>query len=333
MIDDCRLTIDDWGARVTVRRGCDSSIANRQSSIPPSLRRSVALSLLLLSSSIAFADQPRELIKQGNELFDAGRYAEALEAYDQIGDETDEFLLAELLNNRAAAHFKLGQLDEARELWVRAAGMRDEKFEAAARYNLGDCDYADALQAVQQQNAQGALELLARAAQQYQDALKLDPRQLDARANLELAAQLRKQIEEMAQQQPQSQPSSQPSQQNQQQQQQDQSSSQPSSQPSESDQQKQEQSDSQSQQQEQQQEGQQQPDTQPSPESQPAQQQPQPEEAEQPEDQEQQPMVPIEMTREEAERLLQMIRDAERQRRAILRAREAAKYQDVEKDW
>ena len=52
-------------------------------------------------------------------------------------------------------------------------------------------------------------------------------------------------------------------------------------------------------------------------------------------EQEQQPLVPIELTKEEAERLLQMIRDAERQRRAILRAREAAahKAQEVDKDW
>ena len=44
-------------------------------------------------------------------------------------------------------------------------------------------------------------------------------------------------------------------------------------------------------------------------------------------------MVPIQMSKEEAERLLQMIRDAEQQRRAILRAREAAKYEQVDKDW
>ena len=173
MIDDWGLTIDDWAPRGAVRRSRRASIVNRQSSIPPSLRRFVASSLLLLSSGIAFADLPRELIKQGNQQFDAGRYAEALEAYDQVGDEADELPTAELLHNRAAAHFKLGQLDEARELWVRAAGLRDEEFEAAARYNLGNCDYADALQAVQRQDAEVSLELLGRAIQQYRDALKL----------------------------------------------------------------------------------------------------------------------------------------------------------------
>lgn len=304
-------------------------------------RRVVLYLLFLIVNSAVFADQPRELIEQGNQHFEAGRYTEALEAYDQVGDEPDELLAAELLHNRAAAHFKLGELDEARDLWVRAAGLRDETFEAAARYNLGNCDYAAALRAAEQQDAQGSLEQLDRAIAQYRDALKLDPQLARARANLELAAQLKKQIEEMSEQQPQSQPSTQPDQQEQQEQQeqnQNQSSSRPSSQPSEPDQQ---QGDSESQQQEQsesQQEQSPQPDTQPSPDSQPTEQQSQGSEGEQAQEQqaqEQQPLIPIELTREEAERLLQMIRDSERERRAILRAREAAahKGQEVDKDW
>jgi Ca-activated chloride channel family protein len=287
--------------------------------------------LLLLLGATTFADQPRELIKQGNELFQAGQYAEALEAYQQI-EEPDELITPELLHNQAAAHFKLGQLDDARELWVRAASLKDARFEAAARYNLGNCNYAAALQALDGQDAQGALEHLQRGLQEYRDALQLDPELLDARANLELTAQLKKQIEEMAQQQPQSQPSSQPSDQNQEQPEQDQQpSSQPSSQPSDSDHQDQDQQpeDSEDQQQDQPQPSSQ-PDSQPDPESQPA---PQPQASEGEQEQEQQPPVPIQLTKEEAERLLQMIRDAERQRRAILRDREAAKQQPVTKDW
>jgi Ca-activated chloride channel family protein len=331
MIDDSRLTIDGWAPSVMVPCTCRSSIPNPQSPIcnRPFLRSFVASSLLLLSSAVALADQPRALIEQGNVHFDAGRYAEALEAYDQVGDEPDELLAPELLHNRAAANFKLGRLDEARELWVRATGLRDEKFEAAARYNLGNCDYADALRAAQSQDAAAALELLGRAVQQYRDALKLDAELAHARANLELAARLRKQIEEMAERQPQSQPSSQPGQQEQQQPRP--SSSQPSSQPGQSGQPQQD--DPQDQPGEQQQEEQPQPDTQPSPESQPAQPQAQPETSPGEEQQEEQQLVPIQMSKEEAERLLQVIRDAERQRRAILRAREAAGYDEVERDW
>jgi Ca-activated chloride channel family protein len=288
---------------------------------------------LILSSTPAFADQPRQLIDQGNKCFEAGRYAEALEAYDQIGNKPAAAIAAELLHDRAAAHFKLGQTDDARELWVRAAGLKDEPFEAAARYNLGNCDYADALKALKAQDANAALELLGRALQQYRDALRLDPARLDARANFELAAQLKKQIEEQAQQQPQSQPSPGQKENNEQREQQGQSSSQPSTQPSQSEQRDQSKQgkDQEQEQQPSQQQPTTQPETQPAPKPQPA-SQPQTMEGEE-EQEEPQPMVPIEMTREEAERLLQMIRDAERQRRAILRAREAAGQKPVDKDW
>jgi len=211
--------------------------------------------------------------------------------------------------------------------------LKDVTFEAAARYNLGNCNYADALTAFQAQDAQTAVAQLDRAQQEYRDALRLDPQRQDARANLELAAQLKKQIEEMAQQQPQSRPSSQPSQQDQQQQQQDQSTSQPSSQPSESEQRDQTEP-SEEQQQEPPQQPTSQPETQPAPETQPsAPPQAEPSQEEEQLEEERQPPVPIEMTREEAERLLQMIRDLERQRRAMLRAREAAGQKPVDKDW
>ncbi|MFQ5807379.1 MAG: hypothetical protein ACE5I3_13105 [Phycisphaerae bacterium] len=293
--------------------------------------------LWLVFCGAALADTPRELIDQGNEHFAAGRYADALEAYEQAGAEPDERIMADLLHNRAAAHFKLGRIDDARELWVRAAGLKDASFEAAARYNLGNCDYADALKAVQAQDANTALAQLERALQQYRDALRLDPERLDARANLELAAQFKKQIEELAQQQPQSQPSPGRDQDNEQQDQGDQSSSQPSSQPSDSqtqqrDEQTKEGADQEQEQQDSSQQPSSQPDTQPVSETQPA-PQPQPELSEGEEEREQQELVPIEMTREEAERLLQMIRDAEHQRRAVLRAREAARQRPVEKDW
>ena len=43
--------------------------------------------------------------------------------------------------------------------------------------------------------------------------------------------------------------------------------------------------------------------------------------------------TPNRLTKEEAEALIQKIRDAERQRRAILRQREVAGQKPVEKDW
>ena len=340
----CRGTIRHIPVVTSSSRPAPRSFPSVASRVPihSRLRAFVPLWFLLAAVHPGAADVPHDLIQRGNDHYQAGRYAEALEAYERAGEEYGDAITSELLHNQAAAYFKLGRIDEARELWVRAATLKDAAFEAAARYNLGNCDYADALRAVENQDVPGALELLDRAGEQYRDAIRLDPDLTNARANLELAEMLKRQLKEQSTTQPQSQPSSQPQQQEQQQQ--DQSSSQPSSQPSQQGDQPDQPDQSSATQPTSQPE--QQPQTQPSqePESQPEQEQPdQPSATSQPREspqtqpadaqpQDQQP-VELRMTRAEAERLLQMIRDAEQARRRVLRQREAARHRPVERDW
>ncbi|TWT44129.1 photosystem I assembly protein Ycf3 [Phycisphaerae bacterium RAS1] len=311
------------------------------------------------------AESPRELSKRGNDEFAAGRFKEALESYNKAAElaEKSGAASAELLHNRAAAHFKLGETAEARELWVKALALRDAAYEARCRYNLGNCDYAEALAAAQGGDAKKALEHLGRAADQYRDAIKLDAGFSNARANLELTQQLKTMIEQQAQTQPssqstqgdknqkgESQPSSQdPPQQgegDQQQSQDQQSSSQPSSQ------QQGEQSEEQDQEQGQQ-ESQSQPSDEPKeppkpdaeqsqgPDSQPAESQPaqarqaqsQPAAKEEDQQDSDQAKQPLRMSKQEAERLLQMVRDLEKKRREAIQRRERAKQKPVDKDW
>ncbi len=306
---------------------------------------------LLLSAVLALAaadDAPRAAIARGNEHYAAGRYEQALQEYASVEEAAD--VLAEALHNRAAALYKLGRLDDARELWVRAAALRDPAFEGAARYNLGTCDYSEALKLADAGDLTTALERRGRAADQFRDAIRLDPTLTDARANLELALraaqQLRQQAESQSESQPsqdgqpQSQPSSQP----------DSAQSQPTSQPDESDGQQQDsqgqsqsgESDSQDGDESSQEppaqpqdesEAQSQPSQQPQADSQPqesqAASQPQSEEAPVAESQ----LADVQLSPEQAERLMQMIRDLESKRREYLRLRDARRYRPVERDW
>ncbi len=327
-----------------------------------------------------------DLIQQGNDHYAAGRFAEALAAYQQAAEAAKgepKAPAAELLHDQAAAQFKLGNIAEARELWVRALSLKDANFEAAVRYNLGNCAYAEALKAIEgaqakqsdQQSSPQAisadvvLEPLGKAIDQYRDALRLDSSLQNARANLELAYKLKQQIEEHSTTQPSSQSSSQKS---------DKKKQDKSTQPT-TDQQKQQDQQDQSDQQDQQNQSSSQPESQPSrspesqpsqpPESQPSDQPPptstQPDETEdqqkqppptstqpadqspqsqpaeplaKPEDQsgqppEGEPQRVIRMSKDEIERLLQKVRDAERARRQALRLREQAKQQPVKRDW
>lgn len=306
----------------------------------------VVLTLILTPGALASA--PRESIARGNEHYAAGRYAEALEEYRRVGDPPADEIAAEALHNLAAASFRLGRFDDARELWVRAAGRRDAAFEAAARYNLGNCDYGEALQRAESGDGTGIFELLDSAMDNYRDALRLDPTLANARANLELAHRLKKTLEEMMEQQQQERPES--SEQQQEEGEQDdkseqgddsQPTSQPDQRPPDGDPESQEENG-----QEGEGENEQEPDSpEPQPPSEP---EPQPEddaEPQQPEpsDDDAPPSEPdpaqvepppdLNLTPEEAARLLQRIRDAERQRRALLRQREAQRYRPVERDW
>lgn len=306
--------------------------------------RALTLALILSSVAATIAEDARDAIQRGNEHFQAGRYEEALAAYDQAAaDADDESLRAELLHNRAAAQFKLGQIAEARELWVRAVPIRDASFEAKSRYNLGNCDYADALAALEAQDTEKALERLGVAAKQYRQAIRLDRDLTDARANLELTHRLIEQIEQNSTTQPQSQPqdqesSTQPSEDQESQSdrntEQDDDQAQPSSRPSS--QQSQPESQPSTQEQDEQSEpDESESDQQEDPTTQPAATQPsaesQPSEAG--EDGLDRPPIELNLTREEAEKLLQKVRDAERARRKILRLREAAKYKPADRDW
>lgn len=344
----------------------------------------LAIGAALVSSPAFAASSPRALIERGNAHYAAGRYTEALEAYKQAAQAEDTPAGAELLHDQAAAQFKLGSLDEARELWVRALSLKDAAFEARVRYNLGNCDYAAVLKTLEaaaaapppgatpgggapggaapggsaggaetaspggQVDANALFEGLDRAIQQYRDALRLDPQLDNARANLELAAQLKKKLEEQATSQSCSQPSSKPGKDKQKNQDQ---SSQPSSQPSQD--QSGDQSESDESQQDQSQTSQpssapsptsqpesapasqpaQQPSTQPDQESQGEQRDentPPPNEQVQPSEQTQ---GTIHLSKEEVERLLQKIRDAEKLRRRVLREREMARQKPVDRDW
>ncbi len=318
-------------------------------------RYSVPLLVAVLCGlcSLGWSAPPRTLVQQGNEQYQTGHYDEALELYRQAA-EAGLANSPELLHNQAAALYHLGQRDEARALWQKLAEQGNAQLEAPMRYNLGNCEYADALDAVQGQDFKAALEHLQAAQQLYHEALQLDPAIQDARANLELAEHFKTQLEQLQQQQQQQggqsdqqdqqdqqnlpdeqsqqQSNSQPDQSQQQQsgdadQQQDQQSAQDQQQDEQAEQQEgqqqqdEQQSDEQDQQQsdEQQSEEQLAAETQPAAESQPAGEQSQ--------------AVPIDMTREQAERLLQMVRDAEKARREELARRRAARQDPVTRDW
>ncbi len=127
---------------------------------------------LLAVSSLACAQaSEREAVRAGNELYRAGEYTQALEAYEQT-TATDPLVLF----NRACALQRLGRIDEAEDLLQRVDALaRRDDLAADARYNLGSASVEQARSLAAEGNAPAALDAYKRAARLYRDAYELDP--------------------------------------------------------------------------------------------------------------------------------------------------------------
>ncbi|MEM8678073.1 MAG: hypothetical protein AAGF97_01855 [Planctomycetota bacterium] len=188
--------------------------------------RTLAATLLIAfaaTTSLLAADPAR--VNEGTQALLEGDYDEALLNYSQIETTSRSQEHTETVAfNRAVAHYRKGELGTARTLFDQTATAGDRTLAAKARFNLGNCDYAEALQQ-QETDRPAAIESLRRAIGNYRQSLQVNRHDQDARSNIELASRLIQALEQEEaeeQQQPQQnqspqQDQNQPSQQDQQQ--------------------------------------------------------------------------------------------------------------------
>jgi tetratricopeptide (TPR) repeat protein len=135
---------------------------------------------LLLLAAWTPLESPNKAIEEGNTRLRAGKAEEALGHYDRAARE----LPAEpgVHFDRGAALFGLSRFDEATQEFLRATEARATPLKAAAFYNLGNGffkqeKYGDAIAA-------------------YRRALALDPNDMRAKWNLELALKKKREQDE-----------------------------------------------------------------------------------------------------------------------------------------
>jgi tetratricopeptide (TPR) repeat protein len=126
---------------------------------------------------------PAALNAQGNEAYAQQDYATALDAYTRAGAEDP--LLAEPQYNAASVHYRQSDYEQAGAALDGALAHSGEELAPAGNYNLGNARY-------RAEDYAGAVEA-------YKQALRLNPADVDAKVNLELA--LRK-LRENRQEQP-----------------------------------------------------------------------------------------------------------------------------------
>ena len=134
----------------------------------------VGMSALLAFGPQAFALGPLQrnhpVVERGLKAYEDGRYDQALQAFDEAKKELPSSAALEF--NRGNALYKLGRKDEAKEAYRRVAETERGDLKEKDYYNLGNtwAELGSAKEAI------GA----------YRKALTLDPRDADARHNLEV---------------------------------------------------------------------------------------------------------------------------------------------------
>lgn len=254
--------------------------------------------LLILALGLGLSDDGDKDGRRGNVLYENGQYENAADAYyvglENYAENATGTTFYGLQNNLGAALNKQGQFDMARGAFAKAMETAPSQLDfSRSAYNAGNNEF-------QAQQLEAALE-------NYKKALLADPTNADAKFNYEFA---KRQLEQQQQQEQQQQGDNEQDQQEQDQQEQDQNGDQQE--------QNQEQQDQQEGEQEQQQNGDQQQEQEQQQQEQ-EQQQPQPDESEQ-------------LSRQQAERILQALENEEEE---LLREVQKVKGRPrrVEKDW
>ncbi len=156
----------------------------------------VALSLFVLQPLLLSAQYFD--LRAGNNKYLAGEYDEAKRHYDKIITEEEKFEnKKEAVFNSGNALYRMNKFDEAESDYRKIAdnATLDPSLRADAFYNIGNSYFTRAKQAQGEQKE----SLLKNAIKHYKESLKLNPNDLQAKQNLELAKALLKQEEEKQQ--------------------------------------------------------------------------------------------------------------------------------------
>ena len=277
------------------------------------------LTALLIQPTGLFAESARQELKKGAQCYTEKNFSEAGAAFDRAAQQAGKEKLdpAVAFYDQANAFCQSGQFDQALPLYLQALKSPDLALQSHAYFNRGNALMGLSTQLEQSQKLDEAVKSVDEALNMYENSMALASKDMDAKVNYELAL---KKKEELKQQQQQQQQNQQQNQDKQNQQQQDQQ---------KQDQQQQNQQDQQQEQQDQQQQEQE------KKENPDQQQQGNPDKQQQQQDEKQKPAQPEqfeEMTKEEAQMVLDSMKEdeqAQRDPRLLMRGDQVP----VDKDW
>lgn len=150
--------------------------------------RAIAVPALLLvglggAETVETIESPYEAAERGNQAFSEARYSDAATYYQAALLDLPE--APELHYNLGNAQFKLHDMGQALVSYLAALETTDRGMAAQTHFNLGNVQYQMALNAMR--TFRDAVTPIREAMRSYREALSMDPGFADAMYNLELA--------------------------------------------------------------------------------------------------------------------------------------------------
>jgi len=145
-----------------------------------------------------FAASTARLVGEGNKYYKNQKYNDALGAYDQALSSRPD---SSVINfNVGAAQFKTGDYQQAIRSFEKSLVTEDKNLEVKANYNLANSKYMLGL-SKENTDSSSALNLLEGALGNYKRTIELAPKDKDAKINYELTEKRLKELKEKLEQQ------------------------------------------------------------------------------------------------------------------------------------
>ena len=158
----------------------------------------IVVMIILSILSIAWFNPKADKIKTGNRLYNAGKYDQAMDRYTDV--------LVELPNspdvqyNVGASAYKQGDYERAVEAYSKSLTADYPALEEKGNYSIGNCKYKLG-ERMENNNLTGAIAHYREALESYKRAIDLNSKNMDAKFNYEVVQRKIKELEDRLQQQ------------------------------------------------------------------------------------------------------------------------------------
>ena len=152
--------------------------------------------VVLLATLLASASAEAASVREAQRLYAAGKYEEAFAEYRAaVGDKP----APPLDFNLGASAYKAGQYGDAAGAFARALGSDDPKLQEQSFYNLGNAQFRLGEQ-TKESKPQQTMQAWQQAIEAYESALKVDPKDDDARYNRDFVKHALEELQKQQQQ-------------------------------------------------------------------------------------------------------------------------------------